>query len=77
MSYEDKLKYVRVMYVFDVEENGFLNFDNFIKGIQRASPDINKEQAEEIYKSIDKNENGYLEFNEFIQSFLEDDIVIK
>lgn len=77
MNWEMKKKFLRMMYVFDLNQKGFLDQRDFITGIQRASPEIDETKAKQIYNEVDDNQNKFIEFDELIFSFVSDEDIMK
>lgn len=45
MTHKEKQEYIQIMRCFDLDDGGYLDKDEFVKGIMRSSPEISKQKA--------------------------------
>ena len=63
-KWSDKAR--KLFQALDVDGNGFLSEDDFIKGAHAVKPGLLEEEARAIFISADNDESGHLDYDQFI-----------
>ena len=53
--------------MFDVDDDGLIEYDEFLKTFQSLDIGLTDKQAYELMRSIDTDNNGVIDFKEFLQ----------
>ncbi|XP_005528035.1 PREDICTED: calcyphosin-like protein [Pseudopodoces humilis] len=56
----------RIFNILDTDNSKTLDFNEFLRGLQRYALMINKEEAWEIFQAFDKDCSGTIDFDEFL-----------
>jgi len=64
-KFSDKAK--TLFEALDVDGNGFLSEDDFIKGSNKVIPELSEEQARHLFAQADYDQSGHLDYDQFLE----------
>ena len=56
----------KLFQAFDLDGNGFLSEENFVKGSKKISPNFSEEQARMLFYRADEDQSGRLDYDQFL-----------
>ena len=64
-KFSDKAK--KLFEALDIDGNGFLSEDDFIKGSNKVIPDLSEEEARHLFAEADYDQSGHLDYDQFLE----------
>jgi hypothetical protein len=64
-KFSDKAK--QLFEALDVDHNGFLSEDDFIKGSNKVIPELSKDKAHHLFAQADYDQSGQLDYDQFLE----------